>query len=109
MKIVAILFAPNVIRASAWASGNGYGIGDSLFLVVDIFSDFKIAIYNGFQSEKKYLYEQNSRLKTIKVITEVAIILFLLFERLVPVNFGNFSVIIFFCSRKKVLFRFLNV
>lgn len=66
-----ILYSPDnmsSVDGNPWASGNGYGIGDSLFLVVDIFSDFKIAIYNGFQSEKKYLYEQNSRLKTIKVI-----------------------------------------
>ena len=50
-----------------WASANGYGIGDTLFLTADIFTTFKIAIYNGFQSEKEYLYKQNSRAKRIQI------------------------------------------
>lgn len=56
------------LDGNPWASANGYGIGDSLFLIADVFTSFKIAIYNGFQSKKKCLYKQNSRAKKIEVI-----------------------------------------
>lgn len=52
-----------------WASANGYGIGDSLYLFADIEgNDFCVDFYNGFQSKNRpHLYAQNSRIKELKV------------------------------------------
>lgn len=58
----------NRITGLPWASSNGYGIGDVLSITVDINADLFLEFRNGFQSEKKYLYEQNSRIKKIEII-----------------------------------------
>ncbi len=50
-----------------WASSNGYGIGDIIYLTVDINTNLSLTFYNGFQSEKDYLYNLNSRVKTIEI------------------------------------------
>lgn len=51
-----------------WASANGYGIGDVITIETPIDFFMGLEIYNGFQSkEKKYLYENNSRVRKIKV------------------------------------------
>ena len=50
-----------------WASANGYGIGDIIYITADINDKFSLQLFNGFQSEKKYLYEQNSRVKKIEI------------------------------------------
>ena len=50
-----------------WASSNGYGIGDIIYITVDINDNVNLLLLNGFQSEKKYLYEQNSRVKKIEI------------------------------------------
>ena len=50
-----------------WASSNGYGIGDVINLTIDINANLNLTFYNGFQSEKEYLYNQNSRVKKIEI------------------------------------------
>lgn len=56
------------IKNLPWASKNGYGIGDVLTLYIDKKNEVTLNIYNGFQSkEKPYLYEQNSRVKSISI------------------------------------------
>ena len=55
------------IEGLPWASANGYGIGDIIYITADINDKFSLQLFNGFQSEKKYLYEQNSRVKKIEI------------------------------------------
>lgn len=55
------------IEGLSWASANGYGIGDIIYITADINDKFSLQLFNGFQSEKKYLYEQNSRVKKIEI------------------------------------------
>lgn len=52
-----------------YASANGYGIGDKIYLYVDVEKEYlTLNLYNGFQSVlKPYLYEQNSRAKKIQI------------------------------------------
>ena len=51
-----------------WASANGYGINDKVYIKTPTLSSMKLCIYNGFQSDKrKDLYKANSRVKKIKI------------------------------------------
>ncbi|NLK46034.1 MAG: hypothetical protein GX297_05200 [Treponema sp.] len=56
------------VEGLPWASANGYGIGDKIFIRTPTLYSIKLAIYNGFQSDsKKYLYKANSRAKKIRI------------------------------------------
>ena len=51
-----------------WASSNGYGIGDKIWINLNTKNEIGFGLYNGFQStQKAYLYEENSRVKKIKI------------------------------------------
>ena len=51
-----------------WASNNGYGINDKIFIKTPSLYNMKLAIYNGYQSKtRKDLYKANSRAKKIKI------------------------------------------
>lgn len=57
----------STLEGLPWASANGYGIGDIIYITVDVNDRLSFELFNGFQSEKKYLYEQNSRVKKIEI------------------------------------------
>ena len=65
----AVYSAENLssLEGLPWASANGFGIGDVIYITVDINDKLNLSLFNGFQSEKKYLYEQNSRVKKIEI------------------------------------------
>lgn len=51
-----------------WAPAGGNGVGEHVNIRTDIRSNLYLMFYNGYQSiEKPYLYEQNSRVKRIRI------------------------------------------
>lgn len=56
------------ITGLPWASANGFGIGDTITIILPRHCLLKLDFYNGFQSDKrKYLYKANSRAKKIRI------------------------------------------